>query len=65
MVINTNAKHQSSTTDGTNPMKVTAPPGTVLVDALADANPVTVTVAGDGTATVQVPPTSAVILMPQ
>ncbi len=65
VVINTNAKHQSSTTDGTNPMKVTAPPGTVLVDALADANPVTVTVAGDGTATVQVPPTSAVILMPQ
>jgi glycosidase len=62
VVINTNAKHASSTVDGANVMKVTVPAGTVLVDKLADASPQSVTVGASGTVSVQVPPTSALIL---
>ncbi len=64
VVLNTNGRKTSSTTDGTTPLKLTAAPGTVLVDVL-DPNQATYTVASDGSLTVQVPAQSAMILVPQ
>jgi hypothetical protein len=45
-------------------MKVTAAPGTVLADVLG-AKQTTFTVAADGTLSLQVPPLSSVVLVPQ
>ncbi len=64
MVLNTNRDHASATAyQGTN-MKVTAAPGTVLVDVLADM-PQSYTVATDGTLSIQVPFLAAKVLVPQ
>jgi glycosidase len=64
VVINTNRDHASSPADNGTAMKVSAPPGTMLVDVLADA-PMTYPVAADGTVTIQVPALAAAILVPQ
>jgi glycosidase len=71
VIINTNASHPSSTTftDPTSgklsSMKLSVAPGTVLVDALAGAGGTAVTVATDGTLSVQLPATSAAVFVPQ
>jgi glycosidase len=65
VVINTNAKHPSTTADGATTMTVTAPAGTVLVDALPETGGQTFTVDGTGKLSVQVPATSAMVLVPQ
>jgi len=64
VVLNTNRDHASSTASGGATMKVTAAPGTMLVDVLAD-KPVTYTVAADGTLSVEVQPLAAAVLVPQ
>jgi alpha-amylase len=64
VVLNTNRDTASSPTYNGSPMKVTAAPGTMLVDVLAD-KPETYAVAPDGTLTLQVPPLAAVVLVPQ
>ncbi|HVY46129.1 MAG TPA: alpha-amylase family glycosyl hydrolase [Minicystis sp.] len=63
VVINTNATHPSSPEYNGAPMKVTAPPGTPLVDVLSGGG--TFTVGADGTLAVTVPPTSTFVLVPQ
>jgi glycosidase len=64
VVVNTSAKKASTTTDGTNAMKVRAPDGTSLVDLLPESGGQTVEVRG-GTVEITVPPTSTVILLPE
>lgn len=63
VVLNTNDQ-KSSTTGDVNAMTVTAAPNTVLQDVLDPAG-ATYTVAADGTLRIQVPPQSALILIPQ
>jgi alpha-amylase len=63
VVINTNVSHPSSPSFNGMPMKVSAGGGTTLVDVLAGAG--SFTVQGDGGLVVSVPPTSAVILVPE
>jgi alpha-amylase len=63
VVFNTQAKHDSSTSDGTTVMKVAPAPGTVLVDIL-NGGP-SATVAADGTLNVKLPPLTGVLLVPQ
>ncbi len=64
VVMNTNRDQASSTASDGTTMKVTAAPGTALVDVLA-AQPVTYTVAADGTLAVEVQPLASAILVPQ
>jgi alpha-amylase len=63
VVINSNALHPSSPVFNGMPMKVSAAPGTTLVDVLGGAG--SVTVASDGGLAVTVSPTSALVLVPQ
>jgi glycosidase len=65
VVINTNATHPSSTGTAATPMTISAPAGTTLVDVLPESGGQTVTVPAGGKLTIQVPPTSAMILVPQ
>jgi hypothetical protein len=46
-------------------MKVAAPPGTTLVDALATDSPRAFPVGADGTLNVELGPNDAVILLPK
>jgi alpha-amylase len=64
VVLNTNAKQASSTTDGTTPMKVSAPAGTTTLVDVLDPQQATYPVASNGTVTVTVPKQSAMILIP-
>jgi len=64
VVINTNASHASKTENGTATMAVKAPDGKTLVDVIPESGGTTYTVTG-GKVSVSVPPTSAVILVPQ
>lgn len=63
LVFNTNATHDSATTDGTTTMKLSVAPGTVLVDVLHGGT--TATVAADGTLNVKLPPLIGALLIPQ
>ncbi len=63
VVINTNPRKASSTSDGTNVMKVKAPEGLELVDVLHQPSAQSVKVI-DGSVNVTLPPTSAVVLLP-
>ena len=64
VVINTNRDSASSPTYNGSSMKVSAPPGTVLVDVLSDKHE-TYTVAGDGSLVIQLNFLSAAVLVPQ
>ena len=64
VVLNTNDNKTSTTANNGTNMKVTAPPGTVLVDVLDPAG-VQVTVATDGTLPVTVNAQSGRIFIPQ
>ncbi len=63
VVLNTNPHQASSTTDGTNPMKVSVPAGTTTLTDVLDPNLATYPVA-NGTVTASVPKQSAMILFP-
>jgi glycosidase len=65
VVINTNGNHASSPQFNGDPMKVNAPPGTVLVDVLPESGGQTYTVTSDGKLSISLPPTSAAVLVPQ
>jgi alpha-amylase len=64
VVMNTDRDHARSPSYMGMNMKVTAAPGTVLADVLG-AKQTTFTVAADGTLSLQVPPLSSVVLVPQ
>jgi alpha-amylase len=64
VVINSSPTHKSSPEYNGMPMKVSAAPGTVLVDVLSDAG-TKYTVAGDGGLTIQVDAQSGAILVPE
>lgn len=64
VVINSNAKKASTTSDGSKVMQVTAKPGTVLVDVLDPALSTRAVDAG-GTLRVTVPAQRAMILVPE
>jgi glycosidase len=64
VVINTNRDSPSSPTYNNSPMKVSAMPGTTLVDVLSGKQE-TYTVASDGSVTIQVQPLAAAVLVPQ
>jgi alpha-amylase len=70
VVLNTNSSHASETaytdpaTSKKSPMKVTLAAGTVLKDVLPASGGATYTVASDGTLDIQLPPTTAAILVP-
>ena len=63
-IFNTNKKHPSSPGFDMAPMIVGAAPGTVLVDVLNKGGD-SVTVGADGSVTLDLPPLSAVLLVPQ
>jgi glycosidase len=63
VVLNTDRDHSSATSYQGSAMKVTAAPGTMLVDVLA-AKPATYAVAKDGTLAIQVLPLGAAVLVP-
>jgi alpha-amylase len=63
MVFNTHQGHASSAAFEGEGMVVSAPPGTVLVDALADG--ASYMVAGDGTLDITVEPMKAAMLVPE
>jgi glycosidase len=62
VVFNTNQKHDSSTKDGANLMKVSAPPGTELVEVLDGG--ASVTVGADGSVEVKLPALSGALFVP-
>jgi alpha-amylase len=64
LVFNTQAMHDSSTSDGTTVMKVSPPPGTTTLVDVLNGGP-SATVAADGTLNIKLPKLSAVLLVPQ
>lgn len=64
VVFNTNQIHPSSPVFGGTPMKVSVPPGTVLVDVLS-ADGAQYTVDASGGLTITLPKTSGALLIPQ
>jgi alpha-amylase len=64
VVLNTSGAKASSPTDSGVNMTVGIAPGTELVDVLAD-QPLSYTVAGDGSLSIQVPALSAAVLVPK
>ncbi|MEO7327172.1 MAG: alpha-amylase family glycosyl hydrolase, partial [Minicystis sp.] len=62
VVFNTNQAHDSSTKDGASTMKVSAPPGTELIEVLDGG--ASVTVGADGSVEVKLPPLRGAVFVP-
>ncbi len=68
VILNTNGNHPSSPVFNGSPMKVSAPPGTVLVDVLGNKSTpagTKYTVSGSGTLVLELPPKSGALLVPE